>query len=309
MAWWWHHAPALVVYRDPGEDPISFGDIFEGKHFIDVHAKLETRPLGGGDTPRVTTERILKKFNRPLTGTAEAVPIYSPALPPLKENFHALAFGGERMKGDGPLRAILLSDSCTVDTALGTERGRRPQGRLLFAPVLPATEAQIVKLEERRVFGRFPLPKDKEREFDGGVAELRDCFMVDARDVCPNDRILTLSGEAAEDLEAAWDACAMRRGPHVVEHNVTKLASLLANDEGVSDDDIEAVEMIAQTLVTAWRLEGGLLRAVADSPVTEKAALEQIVTELKQLEKFARSAHERLTRATTSSAQVRDGAD
>lgn len=68
MARWWHHASAVAVYRDPGEDPISFGDIFEGEHLIDVYAKLETRPLGGGDTPRITTERILKKFNRPLPG-------------------------------------------------------------------------------------------------------------------------------------------------------------------------------------------------------------------------------------------------
>jgi hypothetical protein len=291
-----HHAPALAVYRDPDEDPISFGDIFEGEHLIDVHAKLETRPLGGGDTPRITTERILKKFNRDLTGSGDPVPVYSPALPPLKESFHALAFGGDRMKDDGPLRAILISDSCIVDTALGGERGRRPQGRLLFAPVVTATEAQITKLQERRVFGRFPLPKDTELHFDGGVAELRDCFMVDARDVRASDRILTLSDEAAEDLEAAWDASAMRRGPHVVEHNVAKLARSLAGDEDVSDADVEVVETIAQTLIAAWRLEGGLLRAAADAQEPDAEALQQIVAELKELEESARLAHERLAR-------------
>lgn len=201
------------------------------------------------------------------------------------------------MKQDCPLRAILLSDSCTVDTALGTERGRRAQGRLLFAPIVPATEPQIVKLQTRRVFGRFPLPKDTDRHFAGGVAELRDCFMVDARAVRVADRFLTLSDLAAEDLEAAWDACATRRGPHVVEHNVARLAGSLSEGEGASQDDFDAVEMVAETLIAAWRLEGGVLRAAADSLTGDKAAVEQIVSELELLESFARIAHERLARA------------
>jgi hypothetical protein len=297
MARWRHHAPALTVYRVPGEDPISFGDIFEGEHLIDVHAKLETRPLGGGDTPRVTTERILKKFNRPLTGSDPEVPVYSPALPPLAESFHALAFGGKRMKEDGPLRAILISDSCAVDTALGDERGRRPQGRLLFAPIVSATKAQITKLEETGVFGRFPLPAADEPPFAGGVAELRDCFMVDARDVRRDDRILTLTDDAADDLEAAWDACVLRRGPHAVAHSVAKLARALAGEDGNPEDEAEKVEVIIEALIVAWRLEGGVLRAAADSRALEPAVIQQIVDELKELEKLARAAHERLAPA------------
>lgn len=282
------------MYQNPGAD-VSFGDIFEGEHFVDVYAKLETRPLGGGDTPRVTTERILKKFNRTLS-PGDPVPVYSPALPPLKESFHALAFGGARMKGDRRLCAILISDSCIVDTALGEERGRRAQGRLLFAPIVTAAEAQVRQLQERRVFGRFPLAMNTEPHFDGGVAELRDCFMVDARDVRAADRILSLTEEAAEDLEAAWDASAMRRGPHVVEHNVTKLARSLTGGDEVSAADVEAVEMIAHALTTAWRLEGGLLRAAADDERPDPAALQRIVAELKTLEESARVAQERLTR-------------
>jgi hypothetical protein len=297
MARWRHHAPALTVYRDPAEDPVSFGDIFEGPHLIDVHAKLETRPLGGGDTPRVTTERILKKFNRPLTGSDAEVPIYSPALPPLKMSFHALAFGGERMKEDGPLQAIMLSDSCAIDTALGKERDRRPQGRLLFAPIVRATEAQITKLEETGVFGRFSLPAADQPPFTGGVAELRDCFMVDARDVSAKDRVLALTDDAADDLEAVWDACALRRGPHAVAHNVAKLARALAGDGGNPEDEAEKVEVIIEALTVAWRLEGGVLRAAADSRGLEPAVIQQIVDELEELEKLARAAREGLARA------------
>jgi hypothetical protein len=296
MAWWWHHAPALIVYRDPGEGPISFGDIFEGKHLIDVHARLQTRRLGGGNMPRTAAERIARAVNRPLSDPGETVPMYTPALPQRPEDFHVLAYGGATMKRDEPLRAILLSDSCAIDTALGTERGRRAQGRLLFAPMIPTTETAVEALEEQPLFGRLPLTAAPGK-FGWGTAELRDCFMVDARDVRKEDRILTLTADAAEDLEAAWDACALRRGPHVVEHNVTKLAHALAGEDGDAEEQAGAVEMIQRTLVVAWRLEGGLLRAAADSPVPDKAALKQIVAELKELEESARAAHERLARA------------
>lgn len=289
------------MYRDPGEYPISFGDIFEGDHLIDVHARRETRPMGGGDMPRKTAERMSDVVNRPLIDSAQTVPVYTPALSPAPESFHALAFGGQRMKQDAPLRAILLSDSCAVDTALGTERGQRTQGRLLFAPIAPATEAQVTKLKGRRKFGSFPLPEDAKLHFEGGIAQLKDCFMVDARDVLVEDRLLSLCDEAAAELEAAWDACALRRGPHVVEHNVAKLARSLADGEADADT-VSSVEMIAQTLIMAWRLEGGLLRAAADSPEHDESMLQQLVVELKELEESARTAHERLTEALSPGA-------
>jgi hypothetical protein len=246
--------------------------------------------------PRTAAERISRAVNRPLTDPGDAVPMYTPALPQLAESFHVLAFGGATMKRGVPLRAILLSDDCAIDTALGEERGRRAQGRLLFAPIVPAKDSEVTKLEERPVFGRFPLPMHA-KLFDGGIAELRDCFMVDARDVRTKDRRVTLTTEAAEDLEAAWDACVLRRGPHAVAHNVAKLAAALAGEDGDPEEQAGVVEMIERTLVTAWRLEGGLLRAAADAPVPDKAALQQMVTELKGLEESARAAHQRLSAA------------
>jgi hypothetical protein len=284
------------VYRDPGEDPISFGDIFQGNHLIDVHARLQTRRLGGGDMPRTAAERISRAVNRPLADPGENVPMYTPALPQRPVDFHVLAFGGATMKRDNPLRAILLSDSCAIDTALGTERGRRAQGRLLFAPIVPTTKETVEALEDEPLFGRFPLNAAPGR-FGWATAELRDCFMVDARDVREEDRILTLTAEAAEDLEASWDACALRRGPLAVSHNIAKLASALAGEGGDPEEQAGAVEMLEQMFVIAWRLEGGLLRAVADAPAPDRAALEQIVDELKKLEEAARTAHERLSEA------------
>jgi hypothetical protein len=284
------------VYRDPGEDPISFGDIFEGEHLIDVHARLRTRRLGGGNMPRTAAERISRTVNRPLSDPGDTVPMYTPALPQRPEDFHALAFGGATMKGNEPLRAILLSDSCAIDTALGTERGRRAQGRLLFAPIVPTTKEAVEALDDEPLFGRFPLNTAQGR-FGWATAELRDCFMVDARDVRKEERILTLTAEAAEDLEVSWDACALRRGPLAVSHNIAKLARALAGEGGDPEERAGAVEMVEEMLLIAWQLEGGLLRAVADAPAPDRAALEQIVDELKKLEAVARAAHEQLSAA------------
>jgi hypothetical protein len=289
-----HHAPAVAVYRDPGEDPISFGDIFEGEHLIDVHARLQTRRLGGGNMPRTAAEKISKAVNRPLADPGENVPMYTPALPQRQEDFHVLAFGGATMKGDEPLRAILLSDSCAIDTALGVERGRRAQGRLLFAPIVPTTKEAVEALDKHPLFGRFQL-NEAPGKFSWATAELRDCFMVDARDVRTEDRILTLDAEAATDLEVSWDACALRRGPLAVSHNIAKLASALAGEGGDPEEHAKTVEKLEEMLLIAWRLEGGLLRAVADAPAPDRAALQQILEELQKIEETARGACERLS--------------
>ena len=174
--------------------------------------------------PRTAAEKISKAVNRPLADPGENVPMYTPALPQRQEDFHVLAFAGATMKGDEPMRAILLSDSCAIDTALGLERGRRPQGRLLFAPIVPATKETVEALDDEPLFGRFPL-EAAPGKLGWATAELRDCFMVDARDVRIEDRILTLNAEAAADLEVSWDACALRRGPLAVSHNIAKLAA------------------------------------------------------------------------------------
>lgn len=246
--------------------------------------------------PRTAAEKISKAVNRPLADPGENVPMYTPALPQRQEDFHVLAFAGATMKGDEPMRAILLSDSCAIDTALGLERGRRPQGRLLFAPIVPATKETVEALDDEPLFGRFPL-EAAPGKLGWATAELRDCFMVDARDVRIEDRILTLNAEAAADLEVSWDACALRRGPLAVSHNIAKLASALAGEGGDPEEQAKAVEKIEEMLLIAWRLEGGLLRAVADAPTPDRAALEQIVDELKKLEEAARAAHERLSAA------------
>ncbi len=282
------------MYRDPGDNPISFGDIFESVHLIDIHVGSDASALGGGPMPRRAAERIAEHNNLELTDSGDMIPVYTPAMKQHPEKFHVLG-RGSTMKLDAPIRAILLTDSCAVDTALTVDRrGRRAQGRLLFAPVVLTDDAHLKRLIEKPVFGRFPLPKAE--IFDGAIAELNRCFMVDVRDVSLDDRILGLTEEASEELEVAWNAYALRRGPLVTERNVAKLASIIAGGSSDPSEPDGPAEMIGEALNVAWRLEGGSLRAAAESQQLDTETIDQLIADLVELEAATRKARERLSR-------------
>jgi hypothetical protein len=293
VAWWRHYAPSLVVYRSPDER-VSFGDIFESDYLIDIHVDSNTSALGGGPMDRRVAERIAKQNNLSLTDDeSERILVYTPAMQQHRDRFDVLG-RGTTMKLTTPNRGILLTDSCAVDTALVVDRdGRRKRGRLLFAPVVPARDDDVDRLTEKPVWGRFPLPRAD--SFDGGaVAELRYCFMVDVRDVCAEHRILALDEEAADELEVAWNAYALRRGPLATERNAVKLEASLP---GTSDDPSHAdgpTEMIEEALNVAWRLEGTLSEA-AETAEFDIDKLNHLAADLKELEEAARIAHERLS--------------
>lgn len=285
-----HYAAPLAVYREPGER-ISFGDIFQSQHLIDVHVGESTSALGGGPMDRRVAERIAKQNNLALTDLhSESILVYTPAMKQHKDR-HDVLGRGSNMKLDAPNRAILLTDSCAVDTALVVGRdGRRKRGRLLFAPIVPAGDADVSRLTEKPVWGRFPLPRLMNDE--SAVAELRYCFMVDVRDVHDDQRISSLDGETAEELEVAWNAYALRRGPLATARNADKVAAILADDA----HDSEPAAMIEDALNIAWRLEGSL-SSVAETSESDTDELDQLITDLKRLEETARAAHESLSQA------------
>lgn len=293
MARWWHHASALTVYREPDER-ISFGDIFESECLIDVYVAGDTRALGGGPMNRKAAEKIAKHNNLELTDHGDTLAVYTPAMKQHPDRFHVLG-RGSNMKHESPNRAILLSDSCAADTALAVDRkGRRRHGRLLFAPVISAADDnEVERLLMPPVFGRFPLAKCTVFEH-GAVAELRYCFMVDVQDVRADARILALTNEAAEDLEVAWSAYALRRGPLTTERNVEKLATIVAGD---SDSRIGGLpELIGEAINIAWRLEGDLAD-VAETASLDHEKVAQLASDLREMAEAARTAHERLASA------------
>jgi hypothetical protein len=242
--------------------------------------------------PRPLAEKIAKAVGLQLTGPEQSIALYTPAIPQRREQADVLS-QGTTMKLDAPVRAILLSDSCAVDSALAVEReARSAHGRLLFAPIMPAQPERLERLLATPVFGRFPLLSTG--DFDGGVADLGRCFMVDVRAIDAGDRILGLADESAEALEIAWHAYALRRGPLATQDKLQKLASRLVSDDG---DGSELVEMIEETLAVAWRLEGGSLRTALESAPLVPEQLDRLIADLAEIEQAAREARERLSSA------------
>ncbi len=215
--------------------------------------------------PRRLAERLAEAMNKPLPGNDAHVPLYSPKFPPGQDQSYVLAHGTPQESR----RAILLSDSCAVETAMAQQReGRRRRGRLLFAPIMDAPPEQIARLQERPVYGRFPLPPANDADgmdFQGGIAELGRSFTVDVRDVGTDDRIVSLDQPFSEQLEVAWNATAVRRGPLVVRRNALKLAELLARDGTVDEQEEIDAQLVADVLGIAWRIEGQALERVSEA--------------------------------------------
>ncbi len=196
--------------------------------------------------------------------------------------------------------AILITDNCLVDTALGQGReAGSPKGRLLFAPITPAAEKDLGTVS----FGRFDLPAGD--TVSAGIAELRKCFMVDARDVAAvkDARLAALTPEFAEELEVRWNAFAARRGPLAATRNADKMVGVLTRRrdlEGPTEDDVAVGRAVAEVLAQAWRLEGRDLEAVAGAfsdNADGRSALEALERSLRRLSDQAAKAADALAGA------------
>ena len=286
-------------YADPQAD-VAFGDIFEAPFLHDIFARVDTTLMGGGPLPASLAPKVGGWMNTQLQqGTID---LYSPSFTPKEDDRFVLAHGSFR-HGVENLRAVLISDSCLTSTALAQGRQKRSVGgRLLFAPLSVVEEEQWEKLVEIEDFERFPLPPDS-RLTAGSVAELRNCFMVDARDIKKHAsaRIATLGPELAEELEAHWNAYATRRGPLAYSRNTFKLASLLSGGGQPSKDEERVADAIADALDCAWALEGSDLEDVSEAEESVRLArgdaamltpplAERLVDRLRDLAELAKTA-------------------
>lgn len=250
-------------YGDP-QDDVHFGDIFETDFLHDIFVRDDTALMGGGPLPATLAPKVGGWMNTKLE--QGSIDLFSPAFPPKPETRYALAHASFRA-GEEPHRAILLSDSCLVATALAQGRQKRSVGgRLLFARLTVVDESKWHNLIETEDFERFPLPAN-ERLPAFSVAELGNCFMVDARDVKKHTagRIASLSEPLAEELEVHWNAYATRRGPRAYGRNTLKLASLLLGGGQPGDDEQAAADAVADTLDLALLIEGSDLEDVSEA--------------------------------------------
>ncbi len=224
-------------YAEVAED-VSFGDIFDADFLHDVFLKADAVQLGSRD--------VQEKHGGGLSYAAN----YE------RNRKYVLGRGG-------PYRALLIADNCLVDRVLAQGQiERRPQGRLLFAPIIETSSS-----EELKDFGRFALPEWPGR-LPASVAELRRCFMVDAPDIVSHreHRVGRLTTGAAAELEVQWNAYAARRGPLANARNAEKVAELATRGAGAGGEpDQELAYLVAGALAAGWQVEGDSLEAVADA--------------------------------------------
>jgi hypothetical protein len=172
------------------------------------------------------------------------------------------------------VRAILLNDPCEIDSVLGHRGG----SRLLVAGVAEWSPEATSWLEAGRLrdFRRHLLPPAD--GFEGGVVQFSSLFLVVDRCVQDARRLWSLDRRAQVNLEVAWEAYAVRRGPKAVADNSRKLAAILTapGDEVIgrdvlADPGLESPEATAaktainEALEAAWEIEGGRLNDVADT--------------------------------------------
>lgn len=270
------------MYVEPRTE-VLFGDIFEAPYLFDVHLQ--------GDAARLTSAEFPPKA--PLDGTFYAEP--SGKLSLSGDVVRAHGRSGRERQGrehhdtvDLPGRALLISDDCLIPTAYGDRPDRsRANGRLMFAIVTPAEIDDAVAVAAASNFSRFGLPAGGVLH-ESGIAELKNVFLVRARDVDPAHRIASLDDRARNALDKRWNAFICRRGPEASRQNAEKLEALLvaagARNHG------EAVKRLWQTLDLSWEFEGRTMRAVSDAAEANAApgpSLTRVIEDLRGIAALA----------------------
>lgn len=285
------------MYTTPGAD-VLFGDIFEAPYVFDVHLQADAVRLSTSEFPQAA----------PLSGVFHAEP--QEKLPLQGDVVRAHGRSGRELQGrehkgsyDLPGRAILVSDDCHIPTAYGNRPDRsEARGRLMFASVVPADEESVAAVESGASYGRFALPPD-ELFPEGAVAELRRTFLVAAKAVDPDHRLVSLDGDGRHALERRWNAYTCRRGPETSMQNARKLGQLIAGGKfreeplELNDEQNAAITALWQTLDLGWDFEGATMRRVSDAfeqGREAQAAVDAVVTDLRGVSALAQDAAQKL---------------
>jgi hypothetical protein len=234
----------MTTYRPAAPDGLEFGDVCTGPFLADIRVDRDTLPVFQVPDP----EKLL-------TFTAYRESTRRPN--------RLVVTSGEVVD-----RAIVVSDTCAVEAALG--RGeRRARGRIWLAPLrrLEAKGALKEVEDTPDAFGRLLLRPDDATQSHWAV-ELQRTFPADAASVrraLEVDRegflLQGLDTEVADDLRARWAAVTARCGPLVARINASHLVDRL-EARGVATVDAEtAASAVVAVAAANWVFEGGSLEA------------------------------------------------
>lgn len=265
-----------MTYAPSLREELSFGDVCEAEFLFDVHVRQDARQMGRDVTPR---KFALKKW-----GVDEEVAYFLPGVGIRANENYVLAHGTNQ-------QAVVLSDDCLIATVLGRDGDGPTSRRLLFAPLVEATEDQVQELAEGN-FGRFPLRAD-DHHGEHHIADLRRCFMAGARDVhealaSGAFRLRSLDEGTLDELAIRWSAYALRRGPFVAEDNMEKFALHLVDSGRVADDEeaVGVASKLVDVVAAAWGYEGNGVEgagAAAEAGRDPQEVIDDLVRRLEQL--------------------------
>lgn len=280
-----------MAFISPRPD-VLFGDIFEADYLFDVHIE--------GDAMRLTESTFPPRA--PLSGVFYTQPTDKLRLVGDYVLAHGRS-GRERPGREGqgtipePGRAVLLSDDCYIPTIYGSRGDRRlGNGRLLFAIITKAEDGTDVVTTAGSNFARFALPADGPITWSG-IAELKNTFLVRARDVDPSHRIASLDDAGRLALDKRWNAFVCRRGPEASQINAQKLGTLIVGKNAPTPDQEAAIALLWQTLDLNWDFEGRTMRSVSDALEAGQdpaPSLSLVIEDLRRISVLANEAAGRL---------------
>jgi hypothetical protein len=234
----------MTTYRATTPDDLQFGDVCAAPFLADIRVSSDTLRVF-----RVADKEQLLGF-----------PAYREST--RKPNRLVVTVG------DVMDRAIMLSDDCAIETALG--RGQaRAKGRIWFAPLRElVTEGEVKEVENvPSAYGRLLLRPDNDSQTHW-VVELQRAFPADATSVRKalegGGRGFLLHGlarEVADDLRARWAAVSTRCGPFVARDNANHIIDRL-EARGVGTAEAEnAADALVAVAAASWVFEGSSLEA------------------------------------------------
>jgi hypothetical protein len=236
----------MATYRDAAPTGLDFGDVCAGAFLADIRVD----------------SRTVRVYKFPDSDKALNFTAYVEATRPSSTGLVVTA-------GYLVERAIVVSDSCAVETALG--RGdSKARGRIWFAPLRKLTSAGALKEVEdsQSSYGRVLLRSDDDSQ-EHWVAELQYAFPADASSVRAaieaNRTEFVLCGldSPLDQLRAKWAAFSTRSGPLVAQENASRLVDHLTAHK-VPDADAEgAADALVEVAAASWVFEGGSLEAAA----------------------------------------------